>query len=99
MRHVAVGVYLLRVSLLVLATAILLPAQGNRASITGMVTDPSGAVITNVEVSAKNLDTGAETRTLTNKDGIYSILNLFPGKYSLTFRKAGFQSVKLPSIT
>ncbi|MGH9581857.1 MAG: carboxypeptidase-like regulatory domain-containing protein, partial [Bryobacteraceae bacterium] len=43
--------------------------------------------------------TCVETHAYTNHDGIYSILNLFPGNYSLTFRKTGFQAKELPSIT
>ncbi|HEY7303180.1 MAG TPA: TonB-dependent receptor [Bryobacteraceae bacterium] len=100
MRRVSVSrVFLLSAVFLSLMAANLLHAQGNRASVTGIVTDPSGATVAGVEVTAKNLGTGIETHGSTNNDGIYSILNLFPGAYSLTFRKGGFQTIELPSIT
>ena len=88
-----------RAWLLLLLALSLLSAQGNRASITGIVTDPSHGVIAGAKVTAKNLSTGVETSAVTNNDGIYSILNLFPGNYSLTFSKAGFEKVQFPSIT
>ena len=69
---------LLNALLLSLSAAVLLQAQGNRASITGTVTDQSGAVVQGAEVSAKNLGTGEETRSSTNNDGIYSSSICFP---------------------
>lgn len=77
----------------------LLNAQFNRASITGTVTDPSGAVVAGVGVDATNLGTREVTQTVTNDSGIYVILNLFPGKYSLKFTKPGFQTIDVPSVT
>src|SRR5882762_7232481 len=74
-------------------------AQANRATITGTVTDSSGAVVAGVEVSAKNLGTDVVTQAVTNADGIYVVLNLPPGAYSITFRKDGFKVVDFPSIT
>ncbi len=73
--------------------------QGNRAAITGTVTDASGARVPELEVTATNIATGEISRALTNNDGIYTILNLFPGKYSLHFAKAGFQPIDVPGIT
>lgn len=74
-------------------------AQLNRASVTGSVRDSSGAVVAGVEVTAQNVETGQTTRGATNSDGIYSILNLVPGPYSLQFRKVGFTSIDVPPIT
>ena len=76
-----------------------LGAQSNRATITGTVTDSSGAVVAGVEVTAKNLGTNVLSSTVSNADGIYSIPNLFPGAYSLEFRKTGFKPVTFPSVT
>jgi hypothetical protein len=76
-----------------------LQAQLNRASITGTVTDSSGATVPDVEVEATNLGTREVTHARTNAAGIYSILNLFPGQYSLSMTKAGFRPVDVPDIT
>ena len=74
-------------------------AQLNRASITGTVMDSSGALVTDVEVNAINLGTGEISRGRTNNDGIYSILNLFPGRYSLHFSKTGFRPIDIAEVT
>jgi len=76
-----------------------LRAQTNRATIIGTVMDSSGAAIVGVEVTAKNLGTNLPASTVTNAEGIYSIPNLFPGSYSLEFRKDGFKAITYPSIT
>ena len=73
--------------------------QANRATITGTVTDSSGAPMAGIEVVVKNLGTSVLTTASTNEDGIYSIPNLFPGPYSVEFRKDGFKAVKYPSVT
>jgi hypothetical protein len=77
----------------------MLRAQANRATITGTVTDASKGAMAGVEVTAKNLGTDALSTTVTNEEGIYTIPNLFPGAYSLEFKKDGFKSVLYPSIT
>ena len=85
--------------LLHLALAGVLCAQANRASFTGTVTDSTGALVAGAEVTAKNLGTNVGTSTVSNTDGIYSIPNLFPGTYSLEFKKTGFKPVTFPSVT
>lgn len=74
-------------------------AQSNRASITGTVTDSSGAVMVGVEVSARNLDSGLVNTAVSNGDGIYLIPNLPPGKYAVAFQKPGFKKLERPTIT
>jgi hypothetical protein len=73
-------------------------AQTNRASITGTVRDTSGAVVPGVEVTATNTGTNEPTKTVSNQDGIYLIPNLFPGQYSVEFKRDGFDTLLRPSI-
>lgn len=73
-------------------------AQTDRATINGSVTDSAGAVIPGVNVTATNLDTGIRTNAVTNESGIYSILNLQIGRYSLSFSKDGFQRLERTGI-
>ena len=73
-------------------------AQSNRATITGTVTDSSGAVVVGVEVTVTNEETGIATKTVSNSDGIYVVPNLFPGNYSLLFKKDGFETIERPAI-
>lgn len=82
--------------LIFVATAF---AQANRATITGTVTDASGAVVPGADVSAKNVDTGVVTNDISNNVGLYAVKNLFPGRYMLTFRKDGFKTFEQRDIT
>src|SRR5579864_5506117 len=65
-------------------------AQQLLGSITGNVTDASGAVLPQVQVVVHNQDTNLEQKTLTHRDGNYSFINLPIGTYSVTFSKNGF---------
>jgi hypothetical protein len=87
------------VCLILLAVTGTAWSQANRATVTGTVTDSTGAVMADVEITAKNVGTNVTTSTVSNSDGIYSILNLPPGTYSLEFKKVGFRPVAYPGIT
>ena len=73
-------------------------AQANRATITGIVADPTGAVIPGADVTATNTDTNVATKTVSNNHGIYVVPNLFPGPYNVTFEKSGFETVQRPGV-
>jgi len=67
-------------------------AQVAGGSISGTVTDPSGAVIPNAEVTVRNTATGI-TRTLaTNASGFFSAPNLVPGSYQVSIALTGFST-------
>lgn len=74
-------------------------AQANRGSITGAVADPSGAVVSGVTVIATNTATGVPATTVSSDEGIYVVPNLFPGVYSIEFRRDGFQTLVHPDVT
>src|ERR1019366_9236933 len=76
-----------------------LAAQAVGATLSGTVTDQSGGVVPNAEVSIKNTAT-ADTRTIsTNADGIFSAPNLQPGGYSVTVMAPGFATAVQSGIT
>jgi hypothetical protein len=66
-------------------------AQGSRGTITGVVGDGSGAVIPAVRVVARNVATNETRTTESTAAGQYSIPNLPPGAYELTFEVQGFR--------
>src|SRR5258708_27724258 len=68
-------------------------AQESRGSITGQVTDASGAVVPHVKVSATNTATNVSTAATTNVTGNYSIFYLIPGVYDLSAEAAGFATI------
>lgn len=69
-----------------------LSAQVSTSSITGLVTDASGAVVANAKVEAKNEDTGVLFTQNTTSSGNYVFASLTPGPYSITVTLAGFQT-------
>lgn len=67
-------------------------AQVTGATLTGTVTDPSGAVIPNAKVSVKNTATGVARDVTANSTGIYTAPNLLPGSYDITISASGFST-------
>lgn len=78
-------------AVLILSLGACLQAQSPNASLTGIVTDESKAVIVGASIKTKNLNTGAEYETETGVGGNYSLLNLPPGPYQLMVEKPGFK--------
>jgi hypothetical protein len=74
-------------------------AQTVTGSITGEVTDPSGAVITGARVSAHNIDTGVDAATTTDSAGAYTIKFLPIGHYQVTVQANGFKTAQVPQFT
>ena len=72
------------------ATAIAV-AQIGTSTITGRVTDASGAVVPNVTVQILQKDTNITSHAVTNEDGIYRVPSLQPGAYRVTFESQGFK--------
>src|ERR1019366_1901971 len=70
----------------------LLRAQSDRGTITGTVTDPSGAVISGATVTATQTATGLETSTVTGGGGNYTIPLLPIGRYTVSATQSGFKT-------
>ncbi|WP_263410768.1 TonB-dependent receptor [Terriglobus tenax] len=81
--------------LLVLSGIVLLAsyayAQGTAGSISGVVTDSTGAVIPNAIVTITNPVSGHEQTTTTGNDGRYTVSNLPFGRYHVSAGSTGFQ--------
>jgi hypothetical protein len=75
-----------------------LAAQEFRGTITGSVTDPSGAAVPKAKVEARNTETSTVVSGVTNDVGIYSIPFLLPGTYNVTATAAGFKQAELEKI-
>lgn len=73
--------------------------QTGLASITGVVTDPSGAVIANVTVTATQVATGTTGIAVTSDTGNYTIPQLRVGEYSVVIEQAGFKKYERLGIT
>jgi hypothetical protein len=88
---------LLSIFLLGLLSASLL-AQNVTGLLTGIVSDPTGAVVPGATVVMTNQQTGVERRTVTNGDGFFSISGVLVGDYSVAVSAKGFQQYKQNGI-
>ncbi len=68
------------------------------SSITGTVTDPSGAVVPDAKVTVTNDGTNVAKTITTNSAGSYTVTDLLPGTYTVKVEAAGFQSTILRGI-
>ncbi len=66
-------------------------AQVDRATLTGVVRDPSDAVLRGAKVTVTSLATNVASTATTNNDGVYLVLNLAPGDYLVQAEAPGFQ--------
>src|SRR5262245_21717008 len=65
---------------------------GINGTLSGTVSDPSGALIPGVEVTARNTGTGVASTTIINESGTYRFPSVQPGSYQVTATLAGFQT-------
>jgi hypothetical protein len=86
-------------TLTMMAGVPLAMGQSVNGSITGGVTDPSGAVVAGAHVVAHALDTGTDSSTTTNATGIYNIDFLPIGRYQVSVQAAGFNTETLPAFS
>jgi hypothetical protein len=68
-------------------------------SLSGTITDASGAGIPQAQITIKNLATGVERNISTNENGFYAAPNLLPGVYQVTFSAKGFNAEVKSGIT
>src|SRR2546426_6509107 len=77
----------------VLSTCSFLQGQSTYGAVTGSVTDPSGAAITDAQVTLTNLGTAEKRTQATGPDGLYTFVNLIPGNYKVEVEKSGFKHI------
>ena len=73
-------------------------AQERFSGLTGTVTDDSGAVLPGVTVSITNKQTAKVFTAVSGSDGVYRVLDLEPGRYSVKFELAGFAASEVPDV-
>jgi hypothetical protein len=74
------------------------PAQSNLATVTGMVTDPSLAILPGVTIVIRNVETTIARTVVTDQAGDFTVTNLHPGSYELTAEVSGFRSYRRTGI-
>lgn len=73
-------------------------AQVDTASISGIVTDQSGAIVVGAEVFVTNSDTNITSRVASNQSGVYLVTGLKPGRYRIKVDKEGFKGINLTDL-
>jgi hypothetical protein len=85
--------------LLLLSSVAFAQTTASSSSVTGVVTDPTGAVIAGATVTLTDTRIGKETTTTTDDQGVYRFSQVPPGQgYKLTFSGAGFQTLVLSDV-
>lgn len=87
------------VSVCVLALAAAIVSSAQTAQITGRVSDTSGAVVADTEITATNADTGLRWEAKAGDAGYYTVPLLPPGRYQLLVQKPGFKPISRSGIT
>lgn len=65
-------------------------------AVSGVVTDPTGAVVPDAKITLKSVDTGATQSTTTSGSGQYRFELVKPGHYIVSATQSGFESVQSP---
>ncbi|MCC6856997.1 MAG: carboxypeptidase regulatory-like domain-containing protein, partial [Bryobacterales bacterium] len=91
------SLFFMRTGLVLVLTSAAL-AQIGTSTITGRVTDPTGAVVPEVKVLIVNTDTNFQFTATTNQEGLFRVQSLQPGPYRVTFQAAGFRRVVRQNI-
>jgi len=88
-----------RVAVIVSSICAAAMAQEFRSTISGEVTDPTGAGLPNVTVVAVETSTGTKSQTTTETGGHYTIPFLLPGSYRITVEAVGFKRYVRDGVT
>src|SRR5579871_3823444 len=75
----------------IFAAALPVFAQESRGTLSGSVTDPTGAQIPNAKVVVTEIHTGTKIETVSDSAGQYTAPFLLPGDYDISVTKEGFK--------
>jgi hypothetical protein len=87
-----------RVCALLLALSAIASAQSIFGTLSGIVSDPSGAVIAGAQVKLRNQQSGSTRETVSNTEGVFTFVSLPPAIYELNVVAAGFETYKARDI-
>ena len=90
---------ILVVLLAVASPALFAQASAGTGSVSGVVTDQSGAVMPNVEIVVRNVGTNVVRTMMSNEAGRYEAVALQPGEYEVSASRSGFAKLVRQGIT
>jgi Carboxypeptidase regulatory-like domain/TonB dependent receptor len=85
-------------SVLLSVSTMRLHAQSTYGSISGTITDSSGAAVPGAEVTLTNLSTSEKRVQTSGDDGHFTFVNLFQGQYRIDIEKTGFKHSSHPNV-
>jgi hypothetical protein len=80
-------------------TSVVGKAQSTTSSITGAVTDTSGAAIVGASITVVNMETGIQYKATASGQGIYRVTQLPPGSYTMQVGSSGFATQNIKAFT
>src|SRR5437868_5827081 len=89
---------LLLIAVFMFAISARMFAQSDTSSLSGTVTDPTGAIVPDAKVTIRNTATLAERSISTNESGEFTLTNLAPGDYTARVEKTGFETTNLSNV-
>src|SRR5437867_10448935 len=91
--------FMVLLAFVVLSMAVSLSAQtASTSTVTGTVSDKTGATVPNAKVDLEDVDTKATTSVTTGSDGGYTFPSVRPGNYSITVSSKGFRQSVMSSV-
>lgn len=81
------------------AVGAIAQSQASTGQISGLVTDSNNAAVANATVKATNKDTGLVREATASGDGLYTIVLLPPGKYTLVAESSGFSTGTIDDVS
>src|SRR3977135_3078705 len=85
--------------LVILLVPFAVSAQVSGGTVSGKVTDSTGALIPGAQVAIRNTATGVTTNLVANEEGVYRASNLLPGDYQITASAPNFTSFLQKGVT
>src|SRR5260370_17378152 len=74
-------------------------AQTETATVSGLITDETGAVVPGAEVKLQSVERGTFATATTNDAGIYVFASVHPGQYQVTVHKHGFNQINFLAMS
>src|ERR1700722_8745435 len=90
---------ILAAALCLLSIPVAVFSQTANGTITGTITDSSGAAVAAAAIGVTNTDTGVNTPTISTPTGAYTVPNLQPGAYSVSVTAPGFKKFTRAGLT
>jgi hypothetical protein len=94
----ALNLFFVGLLVLALSAVVFGQSQASTGQISGVITDANGAVVANASVKAKNKETGLERSVTSSDDGLYTIVLLPTGTYTITAEAPSFAATTIDDV-